>query len=114
MEKYRCKCGVSGKENFYKYAYECKKCWNKRTYQRSRDNLDLLIFERGNKCEECGYNRCIDALQWHHIDPNEKEFGISHRRGAPIDILREETKKCRLLCANCHSEAHALPNRLNT
>lgn len=106
MEPYVCECGTTGKENFYKYKYQCKKCWNLRTYSAARKNLDLLINERGGKCEDCGYNKCMAALQWHHINPAEKEFGISGRRGAPLNVLREETKKCRLVCANCHAEAH--------
>jgi len=26
----------------------------------------------GDKCCLCGYNRCIDALEFHHENPNEK------------------------------------------
>ena len=108
LKEYTCKdCGKEGKENFYQYKYQCKSCWNKRTYQSSRDKLDLLIHERGGKCERCGYNKCTDALQWHHIDPAIKEFGISKQRGASIEVLRKETDKCSLLCANCHVEVHA-------
>ena len=106
---YQCRtCDTVGIKNFYKNArYQCKACWNKRTYQSSRDNLDLLISERGGKCERCGYKKSYAALQWHHVDPSQKEFGISSKRGAPIAQLREEVSKCKLLCANCHAEVHA-------
>lgn len=114
MDEYVCECGVSGKENFYKYKYQCKKCWNKRTYESAKKNLNTLIEERGGCCERCGYNRCKDALHWHHSDPSEKEFGISGRRGAPLDILRRETLKCVLLCANCHAEEHSLMHQRKT
>jgi DNA-directed RNA polymerase subunit RPC12/RpoP len=108
MEEYQCKdCDKTGKENFYKYKYQCKTCWNKRTFAAAKKNLDILIDDRGGACEWCGYNRCRDALHWHHIDPAEKEFGISGRRGAPLDVLRAEVVKCLLLCANCHAEAHS-------
>lgn len=109
MKEYVCKdCGADGKENFYSsgYRYQCKKCWNKRTYQVARDKLNQLILERGGKCENCRYDKCFSALQWHHEDPTQKEFGISSKRGAPIDKLRKETEKCKLLCANCHAEEH--------
>ena len=107
--EFTCKdCGlVGGKEYFYSYKHQCKKCWNKRTYKSSRDKLDLLIVERGGACERCGYNKYFGALDWHHLDPTEKEFGISGRRGSPIDELRKETDKCQLLCKNCHCEVHA-------
>ena len=107
--EYTCKdCGVTGNEHFYAkgYKHQCKKCWNKRTYQSSKDKLDLLIKERGGCCERCGYNKCNDALQWHHKDPTQKDFGISSKRGSPMAKLREEADKCLLLCANCHAETH--------
>lgn len=28
----------------------------------------------GGKCQECGYNKNIAALEFHHINPDEKEF----------------------------------------
>jgi len=108
LKEYTCKdCGTEGKENFYKYKYQCKACWNKRTYQASRDKLDQLIADRGGCCERCGYNKCNAALQWHHLDPTQKEFGISGKRGAPVEQLKKEIDKCTLLCANCHAEVHA-------
>jgi|688.fasta_scaffold182242_1 hypothetical protein len=110
MKEYVCKdCGIEGASHFYAkgYRYQCKKCWNKRTYKVARDKLDQLIIERGGKCERCKYDKSFAALQWHHIDPSIKEFGISGKRGAPIEQLRKEINKCTLLCANCHAEVHA-------
>jgi hypothetical protein len=108
LTEYTCKdCGIEGKENFYKYKYQCKACWNKRTYQASRDKLDQLIADRGGCCERCGYSKCNAALQWHHMDPTQKEFGISSKRGSPVESLKKEIDKCTLLCANCHAEVHA-------
>ena len=109
LKEYVCKdCGKEGKENFYAkgYRYQCKTCWNKRTYKVNRDKLDQLIVDRGGKCERCGYNKCFAAFQWHHSDPTQKEFGISSKRGAPLETLRKEVEKCSLLCANCHAEVH--------
>lgn len=109
LKEWVCKdCGKEGKENFYAggYRYQCKTCWNKRTYQVNRDKLDTLIKERGSKCERCGYDKSFAALQWHHTDRSQKDFGISSKRGASLDKLREETKKCKLVCANCHAEIH--------
>ena len=28
----------------------------------------------GGKCSICGYNRCVDALEFHHINPSVKEL----------------------------------------
>ena len=44
--------------------------WRKRTKQ-------LLVEYKGSKCELCGYDKCIEALEFHHINENTKEFAIS-------------------------------------
>ena len=109
MTAYTCRtCGAEGELNFYKNAkYQCKSCWNTRTAKSGKDKLKQLRDERGGCCERCGYDRCDAALQWHHLDPTQKEFSIGKRRGLDIEQLRAETSKCRLLCANCHFEVHS-------
>ena len=48
------------------------------------------------------------ALQFHHLDPSQKEFGVSGRGVTrAIAKARAEAKKCFLLCANCHAEVEA-------
>ena len=65
----------------------------------------ILIDLKGGKCEICGYNKSNNALEFHHINPLEKEFNISHS-SAKLSSLKEEASKCMLLCANCHREIH--------
>ena len=60
----------------------------------------------GGACQKCEYNRCPAAFDFHHLDPREKDFDISSRV-AWTPALEDELKKCVLLCANCHREAHA-------
>jgi hypothetical protein len=45
------------------------------------------------------------ALHFHHIEPSLKLYSLSNS-GHTIGLsrLREEAKKCILLCSNCHSE----------
>ena len=69
-----------------------------------------LVEYKGGKCERCGYNKCIWALQFHHKDPNEKDFSISSQLNLSnfnMDNYYKEVDKCELLCANCHAEEHA-------
>ena len=67
-----------------------------------------LIEEAGGACAVCGYDRCVRALHFHHVDPATKEFGIARRGHArAIAALREEAAKCVLLCSNCHAEVEA-------
>lgn len=71
-----------------------------------------LVEYKGNKCELCGYNKCLGALQFHHLNPNEKDFDISKAvnssSGADMESLYQEVDKCILVCANCHAEQHWL------
>lgn len=67
-----------------------------------------LINQRGGKCEKCGYNHNLAALEFHHLDPSTKEFTLDARnleRHSDEQIL-EEFNKCILLCANCHATHH--------
>ena len=67
-----------------------------------------LIQEFGGKCQECGYDKNIAALEFHHINPDEKDFQLDmrHLSNTSIEKLRTEVAKCKLLCANCHRELH--------
>lgn len=72
----------------------------------SRVKKKLVLVEyKGGKCERCGYSKCIHALEFHHLNPLEKDFNISSS-SKPIEELKKEVDKCQLLCANCHREVH--------
>ena len=76
---------------------------------RFRQNLKRrAVAAAGGACVGCGFRDPIDALEFHHLDPRTKEFGIS-TEGIPRrwDKIEAELAKCVLLCANCHREVHA-------
>lgn len=87
--------------------FRCTKC---RSYfvQKTRDNLKKRAVEyKGGSCQKCGYNKCVAALDFHHLDPNEKDFGIArngYTRG--WEAIKIEIDKCILVCSNCHRETH--------
>ena len=60
----------------------------------------------GGCCFRCGYDRCLRALDFHHIDESTKLFGIGACSNKDLDLMIEEVKKCVLLCSNCHRELH--------
>lgn len=73
--------------------------------KRRKQNKLLLVEYKGGKCERCGYDKCIDALEFHHINPSTKEtknLGTT----AAIEKQKAEADKCILVCANCHREIH--------
>ena len=65
-----------------------------------------LIEYKGGKCQICGYNRCQEALEFHHLDPSQKDFTISGGTKS-FESLKPEVDKCILVCANFHREIHA-------
>lgn len=65
---------------------------------------------KGGKCQICGYNKCIDALVFHHTDPLVKEFGLSNGETRSWEKYLKELEKCILVCANCHAEIHIKNN----
>jgi hypothetical protein len=56
----------------------------------------------------CGYDDSFVALEFHHLDPTKKAFGVAQRGiTRSIDKVRAEARKCVLICANCHAEVEA-------
>lgn len=112
LEKYIIKNCKHHGETKYVYInsenkYRCIKCRSE-AVQRKRENIKKLLIEyKGNKCEICGYNRCISALEFHHKDPKEKDFSIGQKGYTrSLDKNKKEVDKCLLVCANCHREIH--------
>lgn len=63
---------------------------------------------KGGKCMICGYQRCLGALEFHHLDPAKKKFGLSMKGLTKSwQKIKKELDKCILICANCHREIHA-------
>ena len=74
-----------------------------------RRNTKLkLITCMGSKCQICSYSKSVSALEFHHLNPEEKDFGLGTSRANPKnwDAIVDEVKKCILLCSNCHREVH--------
>lgn len=95
----------------------CVTCRAKQKRDRRREFKNKCIEYKGGCCEECGYNRCIDAMSFHHNDPNEKDFEISrfrHVTAQAFEKVKPELDKCRLLCVRCHAEEHARLNDMLT
>lgn len=90
-----------------------------RTYSDRAEYLKKAVSERrkklraksveygGGKCQLCGYKKCGRALSFHHIDPAQKDFGLSARGlTRSWEKIQKELDKCVLLCSNCHMEVH--------
>lgn len=115
----RCKIGTE----FHKGAWYCKACCNEksRIWHSKRENLDRrnkavqarmkirkqeIIDKFGGKCLDCGGIFPSAVYDFHHLDPNEKEYNPSYMAKMNPKRAEEELKKCVLLCANCHRVRH--------
>jgi transposase len=99
-------------------GWRCLRCRSEAVTRRRQHVKQILVREAGGRCALCGYDRHIGALEFHHVDPGDKRFGLSHMGVArALDRARQEAAKCLLLCANCHAEVEAgvarLPLALN-
>lgn len=125
--KYCLKCSPFGKHNTKQIhepdpkTRECEQCGRRYEYKRhsghtkTRCNSCLvntrrfalkkrMVEYKGGKCTRCGYDRCIAALDFHHIDPKTKKFDVSGSHCLSWSKIKMELDKCELICSNCHRE----------
>ncbi len=77
-------------------------------HARRKKIRQMAVEYKGGKCEVCGYDRCIEALEFHHNDVSKKDFGISEKGYTKSwKQVMQELDKCILICANCHRELRA-------
>jgi hypothetical protein len=86
-------------------AYRCRRCNSMAVAEWRRRVKERLVAESGGCCVLCGYARHPAVLQFHHLDPGTKVFGLGSRGlGRAWATLRAEAAKCVLLCPTCHAE----------
>lgn len=84
-----------------------KKQLSNNVIERRKRNKLRVVNMCGEKCCICGYDRCKDALEFHHVNENEKEFGLANKLTSySWNKVKEEVKKTIMVCANCHREIH--------
>lgn len=131
MPKICCTCKLSknltefrkDKSKVDGYRHECKECsklYHKAKYTeqygekaklRARETHaklreHLLQYRLEHPCICCGEDEpaCLD---FHHLDPNEKDFQIAGSQQRSWTKILAEIEKCVVLCSNCHRKVHA-------
>lgn len=104
----------AGSEGVEKRRYADRRAYMIDAVRRRRKKVRQMAVEyKGGKCGRCGYSKCVEALEFHHLDSSQKDFGISEKGYTRSwTRVREELDKCILVCANCHRELHALSQLL--
>lgn len=99
-------------ESFHKDSHKadglrtiCKDC----TRIRHEDNRSLIKEYQNlwGGCAICGYNKCDDAIDFHHIK-GPKLYAIAIMRSYSPENLKRELVKTIPLCKCCHAEHHRL------
>lgn len=98
-------CKLCLKE-FKDYQKRCRaRCGSCNTKIRRYRAKATAIRHLGGKCSKCGWKGNQAALQFHHT--KGKDFTIGNVANKSWDSIKNEIKKCVLLCANCHSIEHS-------
>lgn len=94
--------------------YEQEKNLNNNSYNRRKSKEIFLELLKQFSCDLCGYNSCIAALEFHHIDEKNKDYDIENLISLQYTsienlskIIISELNKCQILCSNCHVKHHS-------
>lgn len=82
----------------------CTKCIMARQTRVRHRKKQALLDSLGGQCVLCGYKRWAFAIDFHHVNPSDKEFELGSGGFRSLAACLTEAKKCVLLCRNCHSE----------
>lgn len=97
-------------DDFYKNGKKsrswCKSCLLDFQKDRWKSRKIAAVELMGGSCRNCGYDKCYAALEFHHEDPQTKEFNWNKVCKKSWEIITKELQKCVLLCSNCHRELH--------
>ena len=74
-------------------------------FVRNRKTNLISLFH--SKCCICDFDKFQEALEFHHINPEEKEISLSANKMVSLERQINEAKKCILVCSNCHKGIHA-------
>lgn len=105
-----CETPLSGKQTKF-CSVRCKNVRHQSypaQYQRGFQRKLRLVRMAGGKCPECGYQKNLGALVFHHVDPSKKKFKLDarHLSNRSWKSCLNEFAKVVLLCSNCHTELH--------
>lgn len=88
-------------KNWRNKTKDARKQYNKNYVQLKREFLSSLK----TPCAKCGDGR-LYIIDFHHVNPHEKEINLAQNCSATNERLLREVKKCVCLCRNCHQEFH--------
>jgi len=112
------------KDQYQSKCRECNKTYQREHYKKNKkyyavkarewedkykkEVYSFLMEEAKDGCVTCG-EKDFRCLQFNHIDRSTKTNNISNmiRYSRPLLEIKQEIKKCEILCANCHAKVTA-------
>ena len=85
----------------------CKPCRLEYGADRRRQIKEQAVAYLGGKCTDCGLVDHAVVYDFHHLDPEQKDFSIG-KNARVFTSIQAELDKCILLCSNCHRKRHYL------
>lgn len=83
-----------------------KEKWNETTRKNKKlQRQKINEYKNSLSCLKCNESRNW-LLDFHHIDPNKKDFQISQGERYGWEKIKKELEKCIVLCSNCHRDFH--------
>ena len=97
--------------------HKCNKCYGliKKKYKHKKRSL-FVYYKKNLNCVDCNYSLQTHpktfthtALEFHHnrSDKSHNVGNMVNRNGYAWETIKEEIKKCVVLCCRCHRERHA-------
>ena len=76
-------------------------------FHKRLHTISEILKLHGDYCADCKQTYPWGVYDLHHLDPSTKLFSISSGlRDYSTETVLEESKKCVLLCSNCHRLRH--------
>lgn len=101
----RCKvCARAAIKNTYATNGEATRARNRSREQEMRQRVQE--YKQSRSCLFCPERTPI-CLDFHHLDPTQKDFSLAHTALRSWDTIEAEIEKCVLVCKNCHTKIHA-------
>jgi 5-methylcytosine-specific restriction endonuclease McrA len=99
-ENIRCQIYITKNRILYT-CWDNRKITSKKHYDKQSELFDKNI-KNNTSCALCGYDKYLEALEFHHVNPEDKKFSISAITYNNPNLIIE-MQKCIVLCSNCHA-----------
>jgi transposase/predicted RNA-binding Zn-ribbon protein involved in translation (DUF1610 family) len=88
------------------YTTTCNACVSKSIIEKEKKVKSHLVSLCGGKCAKCGGVFENSQYDFHHTDPEHKDFKISEKKHSNLQLVLSELEKCIMVCSNCHNHIH--------